>query len=322
MTLDDFLKTVPESKKDEVERTRDRYNIKVREILRRETGLRFSRSEGEDATQVRISIEAGLPASIVEKKLPTGSEVAALLAPWSSIIKDLYNSSESTLKVVIPHLLTNQEVPKLVDELKTELEPANEIVKRLLEETQKIDLVKWLLNYNEDVLGVYRFCSVNKPQRGRGGDGSSIELYWGVIGLVSMMIGCSVEAITLVVLAHELAHAYTHLGFDIDGERWSNENFAKAETELVEGLAQYYTSRVCTALLGIDPSFNRAYKTLLVKQPAPYRTHVPWLENYKPEEIRLSMIEGRRQSIGELEDFNRLLLQSKNRLRPSTAGSS
>jgi hypothetical protein len=39
-----------------------------------------------------------------------------------------------------------------------------------------------------------------------------------------------------VVLAHELAHAYTQLGADIDGRRWAAPSFAKAETALKEGL--------------------------------------------------------------------------------------
>ena len=47
-----------------------------------------------------------------------------------------------------------------------------------------------------------------------------------------------------MVLTHELAHAYTQLGADIDGRRWAAASFAKAETELKEGLAQYYTERV------------------------------------------------------------------------------
>ena len=39
-----------------------------------------------------------------------------------------------------------------------------------------------------------------------------------------MIYGFDVEALTYVVLAHELAHAYTHLGRDIDGNAWDTES--------------------------------------------------------------------------------------------------
>ena len=39
-----------------------------------------------------------------------------------------------------------------------------------------------------------------------------------VIGLISGILGVSVEALTIVTLIHELSHAYSHLGYDIDGE--------------------------------------------------------------------------------------------------------
>jgi hypothetical protein len=61
---------------------------------------------------------------------------------------------------------------------------------------------------------------------------------------VSEWMGCTVEDLTVVVLTHELAHAYTQLGADIEGRRWPAAAFAAAESGLKEGLAQYYTDRV------------------------------------------------------------------------------
>jgi hypothetical protein len=45
---------------------------------------------------------------------------------------------------------------------------------------------------------------------------------WGVIGLFSQILGLNPEALTIVVLAHELAHAYTHRTADIDGKFWDS----------------------------------------------------------------------------------------------------
>ena len=222
--------------------------------------------------------------------------------------------SDRTLKEIIPQVLQTARGPELVGDLPEGLGPVTELARRLLAEAEKFDLLKWMLEVNEDILGIYRYSPVS-GQRLRSGMEGEIELYWGVIGLVDRLLGCGVEALTLVVLAHELGHAYTHLGFDIDGERWTNEDFAKSERGLKEGLAQYYTARVCAAFARFEPSFEKAYEALLVAQPDDYQTHVPWLKNQKPEEVRLSMLETRRKSLLKLADFNELLSSAKKSLR-------
>jgi hypothetical protein len=62
-----------------------------------------------------------------------------------------------------------------------------------------------------------------------------VELFWGVIGLVSRLLGVSVEGLTVKVLAHELAHAYTHVGADADGRRWGTTAFQRTDRALLEG---------------------------------------------------------------------------------------
>jgi len=65
-----------------------------------------------------------------------------------------------------------------------------------------------------------------------------------VIGVCAGWLGVPVEELAAVVLAHELAHAYTHLGRDVDGRRWEAQAFRDGEHAPKEGLAQYYTARV------------------------------------------------------------------------------
>jgi hypothetical protein len=263
---------------------------------------------------VRISVLPGLPEALYKKPLPPEFALAVLLAPWRGLLTDLRNSSERTLKELIPQIVRAPGGIELMEDLPGSLEPVTELARRLLAEAGKFDLLKWMLEVNEDILGIYRYSPMS-GRRLRSGMEGEIELYWGVIGLVSRLLGCTVEALTLVVLAHELGHAYTHLGFDIDGERWTNEDFAKSERGLKEGLAQYYTARVCAAFKKFDPAFESAYEALLKGQPEDYQTHVPWLKDQKPEEVRLSMLETRRQSLLKLEDFNNLLTSAKDRLR-------
>src|SRR4030095_13125762 len=105
---------------------------------------------------------------------------------------------------------------ELLGDLPASLAPAHELAGRLINEANKFDLLKWLLAVNEDILGIYRYSAISGRKLRNGVEGE-IELYWGIIGLISRLLRCSVEALTVVVLAHELAHAYTHLGYDIDG---------------------------------------------------------------------------------------------------------
>jgi len=145
-------------------------------------------------------------------------------------------------------------------------------------------------------------------------------MYWGVIGLVSEWMGCTVEDLTIVMLAHELAHAYTQLGADIAGQRWSSSDFAAAESELKEGLAQYYTDRVLRRLERRYGGALKAYEDMLPGQPEAYRTHESWVSDYSPEAVRRAMLEVRRWREGTLNDFNRRLATAQKELHPNRAG--
>jgi hypothetical protein len=105
----------------------------------------------------------------------------------------------------------------------------------------KHDPLKRVLLVSEDFLGVYEYDAKDLFEDQRAVNRATIRLYWGVIGLVSQWLGCAVEDLAVVVLTHELAHAYTQLGADIEGRRWAAPAFARSETALKEGLAQYYT---------------------------------------------------------------------------------
>jgi hypothetical protein len=171
--------------------------------------------------------------------------------------------------------------------------------------------VKKLLAVDEDVLGAYWYSPREWGREPR----SNIELYWGVIGLIAQMLGTPVDALTVVVLAHECAHAYTHLGTDIDGERWESGAFSEAEVALKEGLAQYYTYRVCKRLEETLPEAIRAYNKLLPEQPAAYQMHRDWLDHFTPEEVRLAVLELRRRDLGTLEKYAQALVRARQAIR-------
>jgi hypothetical protein len=73
-----------------------------------------------------------------------------------------------------------------------------------------------------------------------------------VISFMAGVLGVPVEALTVVVAVHELAHAYTHLGRDIDGKKWDTNTFSQVDPRTSEGLAQFYTEVICKKL---EPRF-------------------------------------------------------------------
>ncbi len=179
------------------------------------------------------------------------------------------------------------------------------------------DLAKRLLAVEGDVLGTYfppqrKWHTVKPPY---------IELYWAVIGLISQLIGASARSLTVVVLAHELAHAFTQVGADIEGYRWEPEIFHGAELNLKEGIAQYYTAKACERLERVAPDAKATYEALLEKQPEAYRTHVPWLEAHKEEEVRLALVQARRSNVTAVTAFNELLREANAGLRTGQAAS-
>src|SRR6476661_763301 len=104
----------------------------------------------------------------------------------------------------------------------------------LLKVLDQHDPLKSVLAVNQDFLGIYDYDARALFLDEQAINRATIRLYWGVIGLVSQWLGCEVEDLTVVVLTHELAHAYTQLGADIAGWRWPAAAFAAAELGLKE----------------------------------------------------------------------------------------
>ena len=171
-----------------------------------------------------------------------------------------------------------------------------------------------ILSIKEDVLGVYRYKTNFRDVDIFGSDTQEeprsnwarIELYWAVIGLSALWKPCSVEDLTVVVLTHELAHAFTQLGADAEGRIWNANDFSRTESAVKEGLAQYYT-HIALKKLDSDQYTNsspfQAYEKLLPNQPDIYRTHLNWIEKFKQEDVRLAMLEFRRHREKSLEEF-------------------
>jgi hypothetical protein len=136
-----------------------------------------------------------------------------------------------------------------------------------------------------------------------------------VIGALARLIGVSVESLTVVVLCHELAHAFSHVGRDIDGKTWSS-SFASAHKYTKEGVAQYYTERVVHKLKEQGyPEMFTAYEALLGHQQGPYKCHTAWA-SYSPEVMREALLNVRRSPApSEFNVFTGMLSRSHQHLK-------
>jgi hypothetical protein len=238
--------------------------------------------------------------------------IAALLAPWRRTLDQLRDSSAITAERVVPIVRD-----LFLADADAQLRATAGLAEDLLQRMQGFDLAKRILEINEDVLGLYR-CDLSgdtPPDKLE----SHIELYWGVIGLFGQIVGVSPEALTIIVLAHELGHAYKHRAADIDGRAWDTAGFGGSDLPLIEGLAQYYAARTCERLIVSEPEAGEAYKELLKHQPESYKKHVRWLVKHRPEEVRFALVVASREGETKLDRFETQLKAARWQLREEEA---
>lgn len=180
------------------------------------------------------------------------------------------------------------------------------IVERLLRFSVSKSVLKRILEVDEDILGTYSF----EDGKGR------VRLYWAVIAFVANSLGVDATDLAMVVLTHELAHAFTHLGGDADGNTWL-DFFVRSDRKVLEALAQYYTHSVLFGinLKGRENGIRHAYETLTPLQPETYQRHLGWINRWQPEAVRAAMLELRNGGVADLEGFEACIESHSERLR-------
>jgi hypothetical protein len=93
------------------------------------------------------------------------------------------------------------------------------------------------------------------------------------------------RALFEIVLIHEFAHAYHHIGFNMDSEYC--ENFYYLTDEFVEGYANFFTNEYCTFRDTMEKSslFTTVFKEC-TNQKGPYSVYLRWKNNYAFECVR------------------------------------
>jgi len=290
---------LPPNTKERVINAQRYWNQTLRNQLGSETRLQFG---GRDS-QSRIAVEVsdGFPrplAAIVDTidmtlwRLALGQHYLTRLAEGAGFVSDHWGE-----------LLSWPPMPADLRESHPALQETIRLAQTLHTLVAELKLEARIAAINEDILGSYDSA------------GHSIELYWISIGMFSQLLGCSVEDLTGVVLTHELAHAFTHVGQDADGQVWDDRAFLAADREITEGLAQFYTALVANSRMVAQRSlgFSRAFRDLLQYHAKPYRVHTDWLDVEgvsRGERVRLVMLASRQQGLTRYRDFQRLLNQS------------
>lgn len=285
--------------RDSVERTYKQWNTILRDYLRTETALRLT--VGGDSQSVPVKVVGGMPERFAEvMRQFEGFEWLLINRP--AVEAALSGSQFMEGYVDSVRLKWGDAAgPSDVNDIRRVRETAEAWLRKL----DEMQAVEQIVGIDEDVLGAYFF---RIPE---------IRLYWVVIGITALALGVSAEALTIVVLAHELAHAYTHLGRDIDNERWETEWFAKSNLDIIEGLAQFYTQVLCRRLKQRMPAAFEAFQALLEKQSGPYRAHLDWVggDERGGEIVRVSMIECRSRGITTSSDFSDTVKQYRIQVR-------
>mgnify|MGYP001100420556 CR=1 FL=1 len=278
-----------------------RWDPVIREQLRNETALRLT--AGPRREPIRVVIADGLPRPFAELVSATQNPILwwlAYEAPRLRLVGQVLSGLPAWLDEI------RLQFPELRPPIGTaELEATSGFAAQLADAAGQLQLRDRLRNIDEDVLGTYFF---RRPE---------IHLYWMVIGIMASVLDCRPEDLTFVVLTHELAHAYTHRGYDIDNVQWSTDAFSAADERIVEGLAQFYTLTVCEKVADRYPYALEAYHKLLEYQGGPYRVHEEWLQRFgrAREVLRAALIGARSKRIAYYEDFEASLDEIAGQLR-------
>lgn len=258
----------------QVDRAYNKWNQKIRDRLRDETGFKLTR--GEQKVAIKVEVAYSMPLALQQVLKSYDPQWAELL-----IHRGQFNDAASGMEIAnrklarITQVLRNSApTPGEIDSFRTVLA----LLTKLNAELAAKELTKTILTIDQDALGAYYYRA------------GKVRLFWLPIALVSMSGGHSIEALTFVTLAHELAHAYTHLGMDIDGYDWNTADFADADLELIEGLAQYYTEVTCDHVLEQFPEARACFEHMLTMMRPHYNAYRKWDACDSGESMRAFLI--------------------------------
>jgi hypothetical protein len=307
--LDEILEVIAPDTRDRVQAVVSKHSKMIHEALYHLTRLeiRNEPSFGRRGT-LDVLLEEGHATSFRPGALSDLEGVQAQLAslkPSASRLHDAVTHFQKRL----------QGVPDVLKEF-PELQPPDGLLDGCLKTTRMIMDKVIGQELLPEILAVHgeRFGTFTLDDSVQGG---KVKLYWAVMGyFVYTKPEVSLEGLAEFILAHELAHAFIHVGFDAVSRRWVGDDFKKTDNSLKEALAQYYAVKVVEELGEKLPHARDSYKALLAMQKGKnYRLHEPWLDpetGYHPEIMRAALIPLRQSGpIRKFEEFAKRLGREK-----------
>jgi hypothetical protein len=311
---------IPADAEDRVARTVKLANTAIRDVIRSETGLRLSDDQTRSSIPVKVTdgFSNGLAGLIGKYNDPVLWRIIAAQARLGSVLDGLN------------FLLTDWNAFELWPQLPPVAKGSRAAIEKTVEVAhalQQVVLTKQVTNelkvIEEDILGAYHFRRAHPQNRGWLSVPPWIEIYWMPMALISSMLGVRIEDLTVVILAHELAHGYTHMGKDIDGNCWDDGAFGSAATPVVEGLAQFYTELATNRLRHRFAGAFTAYEKLLELQSGPYLAHREWHAASKApsgETVRFAMLSARGVNHLAHEHWKKILEETTQKLSRKGSG--
>ena len=296
---------VPPDAEERVNRSFKQWNQIVRDHIRTETGLKLS--DGDTRNAIPVRVVDGFPVELSQLIDQYRDPVMWRLIIGQPKLGGLIEGLKFLLREW-DQFEQWRSLPELAKNGHSVLDRALQIATSLQQVALADKVVQQIKSIQKDILGVYRFPA---------GQGSSIELYWLPIAVVAAMIDVAIEDLTVVVLIHELAHGYTHIGRDIDSKSWDNNGFRDSDLGVIEGLAQFYTEVISERLAIRTPGILKAYKELLKLQSGPYLAHQDWMKGDKRqigETVRFTLIAARGQNRVNYDHWQQLMADTRKNL--------
>ena len=265
----------------------ERWLRRTRDSLRQESGLRMTWRDKRHIVPVHVT--PGMPLKLVEALEGPDPRLLDLVAnrriiSWTSSGLDWLLNKQSVFEELAPDSVLPIDFAAI--------SRSRDDVHKLSKWLESIKFPGEELIVSPDILGAYWF------RRGY------VTIHWLPIGMVSELYSLPLDGIVAVVLFHEMAHAWHHMGFDIDGRTWDTESLALSDTNVVEGVAQFYSEILVNLHRMSHPAVFAAWEGLLSRQTGPYRKHEQWSGISRVREvIRAALLATRmQQGLGVSED--------------------
>ena len=285
-----------------------RWNTTLRTEVRGITALKFTDDSGRITASIPVSVIDGMPVPLAE-----ATNHIEAWQWWLILHRPNLEQADQGLKLVVDRkdLLAQQ-----VGDISRKLEGvrlSRSLIEDILTKSVDDDVLSRFQTIREDILGAYWIHA------------GKIQLYWMSLAIFAPLLRVSLSTLTVAVLCHELVHAYTHRGVDIDGSSWSTSRFIETDIHVKEGLAQYYTEQVMRTLGNRLPDGLETFLAKTSRQSSPYTDYQNWLGEKKqpsPEAVRLAMLGFRNSATPNFtnESFLEKLLKAQMQIRGGNQG--